>query len=88
MSETMTPLADLEYQSISLRPWWASNGIIDARAFRIGNNDKVHALSHAKPNLVRGACGVTAPVIEAREPYLASWADADVDCAACIRARA
>lgn len=82
---TMTPLAQLEYQPISARPWWASNGIIDARTFRIGNNDKVHALSHAKPNLVRGACGVVAPVVDARLPYLATWADSEPTCKSCQR---
>lgn len=87
MAEKMTPLADLEYQSIRARPWWASNGIIDARAFRVGDSTTVHALSHAKPNRVRGACGVTAPVIEA-DTRFATWADADVNCTACTRARA
>lgn len=78
----MTPLADLEYQSIRLRPWWASNGIIDARVFIVGNSQTVHRLTHALPNLVRGACGVTAHVIE-RDGRLANWTDSDVNCTSC-----
>lgn len=87
MSETMTPLAQLEYQPISARAWWASNGIIDARTFRIGNGTNVHALSHAKPNMVRGACGVVAYVYEC-DNRLATWADSEPTCKSCVRARA
>lgn len=61
---------------------WRSAGIVDARAFRIGNAETVHGLSHASPNKVRGLCGVIAHVSE-RDSRLASWADAFPNCPTC-----
>lgn len=62
---------------------WASAGIVDARAFRIGDSDVVHEPTHAKPNLVRGRCGVVAHVVE-RDGRLATWADSLTTCPSCI----
>lgn len=64
-------------------PSWRSAGIVDARAFRVGDSPTVHALTHAAPNKVRGACGVVAHVSE-RGTRLASWAGVGVDCPTCL----
>lgn len=61
---------------------WPSAGIVDAGAFIIGNSQTVHKPTHAKSNRIRGACGVTAPVVEADTRY-ALWTDSDVTCIGC-----
>ena len=66
----------------SVPPAWPSAGIVDARTFRIGESETVHAVTHAESNLVRGACGVTAHVVE-RDGRLATWANAHPDCPTC-----
>ena len=71
-----------------VRPWgtvppsWHSAGIVDARAFTVGNSAVVHLISHAGPNRVRGLCGVVSSVIEADKR--ATWADAEVTCRTCL----
>lgn len=75
-------MRDVRYPYASVSPYWASAGIVDARAFRIGESETVHALTHASPNLVRGACGVTAHVVE-RDGRLATWANTCPDCPTC-----
>ena len=65
---------------------WATAGIVDARAFRVGNGALVHAPTHARPNLIRGACGITAHVVE-RDGRLASWANSLITCPACKKDR-
>jgi len=67
-------------------PSWASAGIVDARAFSVGESDTVHILTHASPNLVRGGCGITAHVVE-RDGRLAVWRDAEFSCPACLKQR-
>ncbi len=62
---------------------WATAGIVDARAFRVGDSALVHKPTHVRPNLVRGACGVTAHVVE-RDGRLAYWADSLTTCPSCI----
>lgn len=66
----------------SVRPSWASAGIADARAFRVGNSSLVHEPTHYMPNLVRGRCGVVAKIVETDEPR-ASWADSLPTCPTC-----
>lgn len=61
---------------------WASAGIVDARAFRVGESEIVHAPKIARPNQVVGFCGVTATVTE-RDSRLASWADSHITCETC-----
>jgi hypothetical protein len=75
-------MQDVRYHYTSVPPSWPSAGVVDARAFRIGRSDTVHALTHASPNLVRAACGTTAHVVE-RDGRLADWADAYPDCQTC-----
>lgn len=70
-------------EKASVDPSWASAGIVDARAFSVGESDTVHEPTHASPNLVRGKCGVTAHVVE-RDGRLAIWRDADVNCPTCL----
>ena len=79
MATTMT---DVRFPYPSVPASWPSAGIVDARAFRVGESDTIHALTHASPNLVRGACGVTAHVVE-RDSRLASWAADLPDCSTC-----
>ena len=68
-------------------PSWATAGIVDARAFRIGVSSTVHEPTHARPNLVRGRCGVVARVVETDGPR-ACWADAYPDCPTCLTRKA
>lgn len=75
-------MTDVRSINSSVPASWRSAGIVDARSFRVGDSDKVHALSHASPNKVRGVCGVVAHVSE-RDSRLASWADAFPDCHTC-----
>lgn len=62
-------------KNVAGSPCWPSAGIVDARAFRVGNSCTVHTL----------ACGVTAHVVE-RDGRLASWAYDLADCQTCKRA--
>jgi hypothetical protein len=64
---------------------WASAGIRDARAYRIGDDPLVHEPTHVGPNLIRSACGIFTPVTETDEPR-AEWADALPDCPKCLAA--
>jgi len=66
---------------------WASAGIVDARAFSIGDDRKtVHDIHSAKPNLVKAKCGVEAPVVEDDESELAYWRDSYHTCKGCLSA--
>lgn len=76
-------MQDVRYPYPSVPASWPSAGIVDARSFRVGESRTVHALTHASPNLVRGACGITAHVVENEGRRLASWADAFPDCPTC-----
>lgn len=76
------PMTDVRHPYPRIPASWPSAGIVDARSFRIGQSEAVHSLTHASPNLVRGACGVTAHVVE-RDGRLADWADALPDCPSC-----
>lgn len=78
----MSAMTDVRPEYARVPASWASAGIVDARSFRIGQSERVHFLTHASPNLVRGACGVTAHVVE-RDGRLADWADAWPDCPTC-----
>lgn len=80
MATTMTDIR-APYSGVPYH--WPSAGIVDARAFRVGESDTIHALTHAAANLVRGACGVTAHVVE-RDARLASWAADLPDCSTCL----
>lgn len=78
-------MIDVRPDYATVPPSWASAGIVDARTFRVGGAETIHALTHATPNLVRGACGVTAHVVE-RDSRLASWAYDLADCPSCAKA--
>ena len=78
-------MRDVRPWSSSVPPSWRSAGIVDARAFRVGESATVHALTHAAPNRVRGACGVVAHVSE-QGTRLASWAGVLPDCPTCAAA--
>jgi len=78
MTKKMTSLDSMPVAPAS----WASAGIVDARAFRVGEASAVHALTHASPNMVRGICGLVANVVE-RDNRLASWAGIDPTCTTC-----
>lgn len=76
-------MRDVRSLSASVPSSWRSAGIVDARAFRVGDSPTAHALTHAEPNKVRGACGVVAYVSE-RDSRLASSALLGVDCPTCL----
>lgn len=76
-------MRDVRNLEISVPPSWPSAGIVDALAFSVGRSDVVHRVTHASPNLVRGACGIVAHVVE-REGRLAYWRDAYATCGTCL----
>lgn len=79
----MSAMTDIRYPYPSVPAPWPSAGIVDARAFRVGASETVHALTHAKSNLVRGRCSIVARVVETDGPR-AEWADAYPDCPTCL----
>ena len=72
----MIPMPDVA------NPMWPSAGIVDARAFRVGNGTLVHEPTHVASNRVRGRCGVVARVVETDVP--ATWADSHITCPTCV----
>jgi hypothetical protein len=83
-------MRDVRPYNVTVPASWASAGIVDARAFKVGESTTIHVLTHAEPNLVRGACGITAHVVE-RDNRLAYWASGyvedDTECPSCKEAR-
>jgi len=75
-------MQDVRKPYAAVNPHWASAGIVDALSFSIGESETVHEVTHASPNLVRGACGVTAHVVE-RDGRLAYWRNAFPTCPTC-----
>lgn len=73
----------LDDDRTNVPPSWPTAGIVDARAFRVGNSETVHEPTHASSNLIRGRCGVTAHVVE-RDGRLATWADSFPTCGTCV----
>lgn len=77
--------APVDVRQVSSVPTgWASAGIVDARAFSIGESERVHDVARAWPNRISAPCGASAPITETDGPR-ASWRDALPDCAACAR---
>lgn len=79
-------MKDVRPHNVKVPTSWASAGIVDARAFKVGESTTIHNLTHAEPNLVRGACGITAHVIEAgnRDAHWASgYVEGDTECMTC-----
>lgn len=78
----MTKLVELDTNR-SVSPHWPSAGIVDARAFRVGEATIVHDPTHAASNMIRGRCGVVARIVETDGPR-ASWADSYITCPTCL----
>lgn len=73
----------LENERDNVPASWASAGIAQARAFSVGNSPVVHKPTHFRPNLVRGKCGIVAPIVESDKPC-AFDRDAFPDCPTCV----
>lgn len=63
---------------------WPSAAIGDARAFRVGDSDKVHRPASLAPNMVTSVCGIWAAVVET-DARVAHWADSKVTCKRCLK---
>jgi hypothetical protein len=62
---------------------WATAGIADARAFKVGFGKAVHAPAWFTPERVVGVCGVVG--YRHRDVRFAQWADSFITCEACKR---
>ena len=65
-------------------PFDQTSAIYDARAFRVGSSEVVHA-PKSFPNAftVTGMCGVVGYIVES-DPRRAEWADSEITCPTCI----
>lgn len=65
-------------------PFDQTSAIYDARAFRVGSSEVVHAPKSFPNNYtVTGKCGIVARAYPYEETRVAEWADSEITCPTC-----